>query len=138
MVLQMEVRLSGLLLIFNSKLAQSEGLTFRYFDLTLTKSEKSPLLHTLFSCLTKELQHNVILLVESSKNLEEKKGKNEGEIHAILRKYSFPVSRTESEGTILQCASNFMKENNLSLLSQLLEKVSAKVDSAGKVNHADI
>ena len=44
----------------------------------------------------------------------------------------------ESEGTILQCASNFMKENNLSLLSQLLEKVSAKVDFAGKVNHADI
>ena len=44
----------------------------------------------------------------------------------------------ESEGTILQCASNYMKENNLSLLSQLLEKVSTKLDSARKVNHADI
>ena len=57
------------------------------------------------------------------KTLEEKRGKNETEIHAILRKYSFPVSRMESEGTILQCASNYMKENNLYLLSQLLEKV---------------
>ena len=36
------------------------------------------------------------------KTLEEKRGKNETEIHAILRKYSFPVSRMESEGTILQ------------------------------------
>ena len=44
----------------------------------------------------------------------------------------------ESEGTILQCASNYMKENNLSLLSQLLEKVSTKLDSSRKVNHADI
>ena len=68
----------------------------------------------------------------------EKRGKNEGEIHAILRKYSFPVSRMESEGTILQCASNYMKENNLSLLSQFLEKVSTKLDAARKVNHADI
>ena len=31
-----------------------------------------------------------------------------------------------------------MKENNLSLLSQLLEKVSTKLESAGKVNHANI
>ena len=31
-----------------------------------------------------------------------------------------------------------MKENNLSLLSQLLEKVSAKLGSVRKVNHADI
>ena len=44
----------------------------------------------------------------------------------------------ESEGTILQRASNYMKENNPSLLSQLLEKVSTKVDPARKVNHADI
>ena len=46
----------------------------------------------------------------------------------------------ESEGTsdVLQCASNYMKENNLSLLSQLLEKVSTKLDSARKVNPADI
>ena len=65
------------------------------------------------------------------KNLEEKRGKNEGEIHAILRKYSFPVLRMESEGTILQFASNYIKENNL-------EKVSRKFDSARKVNHADI
>ena len=41
----------------------------------------------------------------------------------------------ESEGTILQCASNYI---NYSLLSQLLEKVSTKLDSARKVNHADI
>ena len=72
------------------------------------------------------------------KNLEEKRGKNEGEIRATVCKYSFPVSRMESEGTIVQCASNYMKENNLSLLSQLLKKVSAKLDSARKVNHADI
>ena len=39
-------------------------------------------------------------------SLEEKRDKNETEIHAIFRKYSFPVSRMESEGTILQCASN--------------------------------
>ena len=65
------------------------------------------------------------------KNLEEKRRKNEGEIHAILRKYSFPVLRMESEGTILQFASNYIKENNL-------EKVSRKFDSARKVNHADI
>ena len=44
----------------------------------------------------------------------------------------------ESEGTILQRASNYMKENNLSLLSQLLEKVSTRLDSARKVNHGDI
>ena len=44
----------------------------------------------------------------------------------------------ESEGTIMQCASNYMKENNLSLLSQLIEKVSAKLDAARKVNDADI
>ena len=44
----------------------------------------------------------------------------------------------ESKGTILQCASNYMKENNLSLLSQLLEKVSIKIDSARIVNHANI
>ena len=44
----------------------------------------------------------------------------------------------ESEGTILQCASNYMKESNLSLLSQLLEKVYTKLDSARKVNHAYI
>ena len=31
-----------------------------------------------------------------------------------------------------------MKENNLSLLFLLLEKVSPKFDSARKVNHADI
>ena len=31
-----------------------------------------------------------------------------------------------------------MKENNLSLLSQLLEKVSIKIDSARIVNHANI
>ena len=72
------------------------------------------------------------------KTLEEKRVKNETESHAILRKYSFPVSRMESEGTIVQYASNHVKENNLSLLSQLLEKVSAKLDSARKVNHADI
>ena len=44
----------------------------------------------------------------------------------------------ESKGTILQCASNYMKENNLSLLSQLLEKISTKIDSARIVNHANI
>ena len=44
----------------------------------------------------------------------------------------------ELEGTTLQCASNYMKENNLFLLSQLLEKVSRKLDFATKVNHADI
>ena len=44
----------------------------------------------------------------------------------------------ESKGTILQCASNYMKENNLSLLSQLLEKVSTKIDSARIVNHTNI
>ena len=68
----------------------------------------------------------------------EKRGKNEGEIHTILRKYSLHVLRMESEGTILQCASNYMKENNLSLLSQFIEKVSAKLDAARKVNDADI
>ena len=31
-----------------------------------------------------------------------------------------------------------MKEKNFSLLSQMLEKVSTKPDSARKVNHADI
>ena len=49
------------------------------------------------------------------KNLEEKRGKNEGEIHAILHRYSFPVSRMESEGTILECASNYMKKKTTSL-----------------------
>ena len=44
----------------------------------------------------------------------------------------------ESEGTILKCASNYVKENNLSLLSQFLEKVSTKLDAVRKVNHADI
>ena len=43
-----------------------------------------------------------------------------------------------SEGTILQCASNYMKKNNPSLLSQLLEKVSTQLDSARKVNHEDV
>ena len=43
----------------------------------------------------------------------------------------------ESEGTILQCYSNYMKENNLSLLSQLLEKVFTKLDSIRKVNLVD-
>ena len=43
-----------------------------------------------------------------------------------------------SEGTILQCTSNYVKENNLSLLSQLLEKVSTKLHSVRKLNHADI
>ena len=66
------------------------------------------------------------------KTLEEKRGKNETKIQAILRKYSLPVSRMESGGTILQCASNYMKENNLSLLSQLLEKVSTKPACARK------
>ena len=72
------------------------------------------------------------------KIMEEKRGKNEGEIHEILRKYTFLVSRMESEGTTLQCAPNYMKENNLFLLLQLLEKVSRKLDSARKLNHADI
>ena len=76
--------------------------------------------------------------VKVLKNLEEKRGKNETEIHAILCKYSFPVSRMESEGTILQGASNYIKENNFSLLPWLLEKVFTKLDSARKVNHADI
>ena len=67
------------------------------------------------------------------KTLEEKRDKNETEIHAILRKYFFAVSRMESENTILQCASDYIKENNLSLLCQLLEKVSTKLDSAEKV-----
>ena len=40
----------------------------------------------------------------------------------------------ECKGIILQCVSNYMKENNLSLLSLLIEKVSTKHDSA---NHAD-
>ena len=44
----------------------------------------------------------------------------------------------ESEGTTLPRASNYMKENDLSLLSQLLEKVSTRLDSARKVNHGDI
>ena len=76
--------------------------------MTMTKSEKSPILHTSFSCLTKEFQHIIVLFdwFKILKNLEEKRGKNEGEIHGFLRKYSFPVSRIESEGTILQCASN--------------------------------
>ena len=48
------------------------------------------------------------------KTLEEKRGKNENEIHAILYKYSFSVSRMESEGNVLQYASDYMKENNFS------------------------
>ena len=72
------------------------------------------------------------------KNLEEKRGKNEAEIYAILHKKFFPVSRMESEGTTLPRASDYMKENDLSLLSQLLEKVSTRLDSARKVNHGDI
>ena len=35
----------------------------------------------------------------------------------------------ESEGTVLQCASNYMKKNTLSLLSQLIEDVSTKLES---------
>ena len=72
------------------------------------------------------------------KTLEEKRGKNEAEIQAVLQKYSFPVARMESQGIILQCASNYMKENNVSLPSQLLEKVPTKLDSTRTVNHADI
>ena len=41
---------------FYSKKAKPESVTFRYFDVTMTKSEKFPLLHTSFSYLTKELQ----------------------------------------------------------------------------------
>ena len=55
----------------------------------------------------------------------------------IRRVLLFPVLRMESEGTILQCYSNYMKENNLSLLSQLLEKVFTKLDSIRKVNLVD-
>ena len=44
----------------------------------------------------------------------------------------------ESEGTTLPRASDYMKENDLSLLSQLLEQVSTRLDSARKVNHGDI
>ena len=45
------------------------------------------------------------------KTLEEKRGKNEAEFQAVLHEYSFPVARMESEGIILQCASNYRKEN---------------------------
>ena len=55
----------------------------------------------------------------------------------ILRQYSFLVNRMESEG-ILQYDSNYMKKKNISLLSQFLAKVSTKLDSVRKVNHADI
>ena len=60
--------------------------------MTLAKSEKSPLFHTLFSCLTKEL--NIVLFdwFKILKNLEEKRGRNEDGIHVILHRYSFPVS----------------------------------------------
>ena len=63
------------------------------------------------------------------KNLEKKKGKNGAEIYEILCKYLVPVLKMESEGTVLQCASNYMKENTLSLLSQLIEDVSTKLES---------
>ena len=63
------------------------------------------------------------------KNLEKKKGKNDAEIYEILCKYLIPVLKMESEGTVLQCASNYMKENTLSLLSQLIEDVSTKLES---------
>ena len=36
---------------------------------------------------------------------------------------------------IVRCASDYIKENNLSLLSQVREKVFTKLDSARKVNH---
>ena len=45
---------------FYSKKTQPVGVTFRYFDVTMTKSEEFPLLHTSFLYLTKELQHSVI------------------------------------------------------------------------------
>ena len=63
------------------------------------------------------------------KNLEKKKRKNDAEIHEILCKYLVPVLKMEFEGTVLQCASNYMKENTLSLLSQLIEDVSTKLKS---------
>ena len=63
------------------------------------------------------------------KSLEKKKGKNDAEIHEILCKHLVPVLKMESEGTVLQCASNYMKENTLSLLSQLIEDVSTKLES---------
>ena len=66
------------------------------------------------------------------------RGKNKTKIHGIVCKYYFPVSRMESEGAILQCAPNYMKESNLSLLSQFFEKASTKLDFARKINHADI
>ena len=44
------------------------------------------------------------------KNLKRNRDKTQVEIHAILRNFSFPFSRMESEGTILQCASSYMKE----------------------------
>ena len=56
----------------------------------------------------------------------------------FVSSYSFPVLKMEAEVTILQSASHHTKENNLSLPSQLLEKVSTKLDPARKVNHADI
>ena len=65
------------------------------------------------------------------KNLE-KPEKNEAEIHAVFRKYYFPIMTMEFEGTILE-----RQRKKISLLSQLLEKVSTKLDSARKVNHAD-
>ena len=34
------------------------------------------------------------------KALDKKRGKNETEIHVILRKYSFPISRMESGGVL--------------------------------------
>ena len=91
-------KIIGSSLIFTQKKhsLNAEGATFRYFDVTMTKSEKFPLLYTSFLYLTKELQHSQCYL----ETLEEKRGKNETEIHAILRKYSFPVSRMESEGTV--------------------------------------
>ena len=56
----MEVRLSGLLFNFTQKKAKPEGVTFRYFNVTMTKLENSPLLHTSFLCLKKEPQHSDI------------------------------------------------------------------------------
>ena len=57
------------------------------------------------------------------KNLEEKRGKNEGEIHAILHRYSFPVSRMESEGTLyfLSCLKKFL--HSLTLLEKYIFKM---------------
>ena len=47
---------------------------------------------------------------------------NQVEIHAILRKYSFPVSRMESECTILQCPLNYIKEVPVILVNRWMAK----------------